>query len=81
MRSFAYAFIGANMTIGWRVWAGEGDWLDFVPNIAIVVVGGLILGLLMSDGDVQKETRERWRREAQSKQNADPKTDEKKADK
>jgi hypothetical protein len=79
MRSFTYAFVGANLTIGWRIWAGvEGNWLDFVPNLAIVVVSGLILGLLTSKGDVQKETKERWRREAQAKLSADSKSHKKK---
>ena len=80
VRSFTYAFIGANLAIGWRIWAGiEDNWLDFVPNLAIVVFGGLILGLLMSEGDLQRETRERWRREAQSKQNTDSKNNGKKS--
>lgn len=69
MRSFAFAFCGANITVGWKLWAaGEDDWLEFVPVLAVVVVAGLVLGLLMSEGDVQKETRARWQREAQGKQ-------------
>ena len=76
MRSFTCAFVGANLTIGWRLWAGiEGKWLDFVPTLAVVVLGGLILGLLISDGDVQRETKERWRREAEIKLSAGSKSD------
>lgn len=69
MRSFTFAFMGVNLSIGWKIWSGMGiNWLDFLPVLAVIVIFGFVLGLLLSEGDVQKETKERWRREAEAAQ-------------
>ena len=52
--------------MGWIYWAGEEDWTDLVPVVIGLVFVGLILGLLLSEGDVQQETKERWRREEET---------------
>ena len=66
MRSFSFGFLGANLGIGWMYFAKPmEDWSDSIPLITALVVAGLILGLLMSEGDVQRETKEKWEREKQ----------------
>lgn len=52
--------------MGWIYWADQEEWADVVPAVIGLVFVGLVLGLLFSSGDVQKETKERWRREEEA---------------
>ena len=66
IKSGAFGFLGANIGVGWIYWADEEDWVDLVPAVVGLVFVGLVLGLLLSEGDVQKETKERWRRKEET---------------
>lgn len=64
IRSFAFAFVCANIGFGYLFTMYEMEqWLDGMPAAIGTVFVGFVLGLLLSPGDVQKETKEQWRRE------------------
>lgn len=66
MRSHAIAFVMVNLGIGYVYGVGlERDWTDFVPILVGMALFGLVLGLLLSEGDVQKEMKEMARNQTQ----------------
>lgn len=78
LRSSAFGFLVANFGIGYMFWAGiEEDWVEFLPMLTGLVFAGVVLGLLVSEGDVQRETKERWRAEAESAKGGTQKSTEK----
>jgi hypothetical protein len=77
LRSSAFGFLAANVGIGYMFWAGiDEDWVEHVPILIVLVFAGVVLGLLVSEGDVQKETKEAWRAESESAKRKETKAGE-----